>query len=307
MKPELLGLNIGGTTCSAAVGTTDGEIILRASWPSEAEKGPDHMIERLIAHSRQLIAQTATPLAVGAAVGGPMDGQKGIVLGPPNLPGWDCVPLAERLADAFGLPVRVEHDAAACALAEYLWGEKPPAERLAYLTCGTGFGVGLIIDGKPYYGAKGTPPEIGHVRYQDDGPEAFGKRGCFEAFSSMPAMQRLAAWRFPVRWGANPPTPKELDKFILQNDPDALEILAIHARAVGDAVALIVDLLGADRVLLGSASRYLGETWVEMVRQRAKSQTGYWTKFEVAPASLGDRLQDCSALAAAWCVNPSRR
>ncbi len=260
------------------------------------------MIERLIAHARELIAQTAFPSAIGAAVGGPMDGKNGIILGPPNLPGWDCVPLADQLTHAFNLPVRVEHDAAACALAEYLWGAKPVAERLAYLTCGTGFGVGLIIDGKPYYGAKGTPPEIGHVRYQDDGPVAFGKRGCFEAFSSMPALQRLAAWKFPERWGANPPTPKELDAFILQNDPDALAILALHARAVGDSVALLVDLLGADRILLGSASRYLGETWVEMVRQRAKSQTGYWTSFDVAAPSLGDRLQDCSALAAAYQV-----
>jgi hypothetical protein len=75
---------------------------------------------------------------------------------------------------------------------------------------------------------------------------------------------------------------------------------------VGDAVALIVDLLGADRVLLGSASRYLGEPWVKRVRQRAKSQTGYWTRYEVVAASLGDRLQDCSALAAAWRVSPSR-
>jgi len=276
MRQTLIGLNIGGTTCSASIGTADGDILARAAWASEAEKGPDHMIGRLVAHARELMARSSAPVAVGAAVGGPMNGATGVVLGPPNLPGWDCVPLADRLAEAFGLPVRVEHDAAACALAEYLWGAKPAAERLAYLTCGTGFGVGLVVAGNPYYGAKGAPPEIGHVRYQDDGPAAFGKRGCFEAFSSMPAMQRLAAWRFPVRWGANPPTPKELDKFILQNDPDALEVLAIHARAVGDAVALIVDLLGADRVLLGSASRYLGVTWVDMVRRRAKSQTGYW-------------------------------
>lgn len=300
MKAALLGLNIGGTTCSASIGTLDGDILKSVSWPSEAEKGPGHMIGRLITHSHELIAEAGAPLAVGAAVGGPMNGKSGVVLGPPNLPGWGHVPLADQLADAFQLPVRVEHDAVACALAEYLWGAKPTAERLAYLTCGTGFGVGLVIDGKPYYGAKGVPPEIGHVAYRENGPEAFGKRGCFEAFSSMPALQRLAAWRFPQRWGSNPPSPKELDKFILHQDPAALELLAIHAGAVGDAVALIVDLLGADRVLLGSASRYLGERWVELVRQRAKSQTGYWTDYEVAPASLGDRLQDCSALAAAY-------
>jgi len=299
LKAELLGLNIGGTTCSASIGTTDGEILRRISWPSEAEAGSARMIERLVDHARKLIVESGDPEAVGAAVGGPMDGRSGTILGPPNLPGWDCVPLAEMLAEAFRLPVRVEHDAAACALAEYLWGEQPAADRLAYLTCGTGFGVGFLIEGVPYYGSNGSPPELGHIAYREDGPEAFGKRGCFEAYCSMPALQRLAAWRFPERWGANPPAPKDLSELMLQQDTDALEILSIHAAAVGDSVALLVDLLGADRILLGSASRYLGEIWVEMVRQRARHQAGYWTRFEVAPPSLGERLQDCSALAAA--------
>ena len=299
MAGVLLGLNIGGTTCSVSLGTSEGKLLARDSWASGASRGPDAMIADLVGHGCALLSSDADLTAVGVAVGGPMDGIHGVVLGPPNLPGWDNVPLAARLTAAFRCPVRVEHDAAACALAEYLWGNFRSARRLAYLTCGTGFGVGIVSDGMPMYGANGMPPEIGHVRYREDGPLAFGKRGCFEAFGSMPGLSRIAAWRFPGRWGENAPAPQALAALMRSRDADALVVREIHARAVAEAAAIVIDILGADFLLLGSASRYLGEEWVELVRKHAEKRVGAWTDCQILPASLGDDLQDLSALAAA--------
>lgn len=298
----LLGLNIGGTTCSAAIADPDGSITHRQDWPAHADGGPDEMIRQIVDSAKRLMRESnTTPHVVGVAIGGPLDADRGVILGPPNLPGWDDVPLRDRLQDALGLPVRVEHDAAACALAEYHWGAGRGADRLAYLTCGTGFGVGLVIDGRPYYGARGTPPEIGYLDYRAEGPIAFGKPGCFEAFASASALQRLAAWQFPGRWATQPPTPSQVSAMASEGDLDALAILTLNAQAVGSSVALLVNLLGPDTILLGSAARYLGPSWVDQVRRTAEDEAGPWTRghFTIAPAQLADRLQDLSAVAAA--------
>ena len=103
------------------------------------------------------------------------------------------------IRDRWHLPARIEHDAAACCLAEYHWGLGIGRSRLVYLTCGTGFGAGIVIDGKPYYGAGGRTVEIGHARFRDDGPEAFGKIGCVEAYRAGASLGKLAAWKFPGR------------------------------------------------------------------------------------------------------------
>jgi glucokinase len=197
-----LGLDIGGTKCAAVLGTGAGEIVDRIEWPSLAHRGHEPMLRELVAHARQLIEQRSRVIAVGASIGGPLDAANGIIYSPPNLPGWDAVPLKAVLERELKLPARIEHDAAACALAEYRWGAGRSASRLVYLTCGTGFGAGLIIDGAIYRGAGGRSVEIGHARYRDDGPIAFGKRGSNEAFCAAEALGRLAAWQFPVRWPA---------------------------------------------------------------------------------------------------------
>jgi glucokinase len=259
------------------------------------------MIDELVDRARGLMARHGGCIAAGAAVGGPIDVERGVVLGPPNLPGWDDVPLAERLRDALGLPVAIQHDAAACALAEYRWGRGGPAARLIYLTCGTGFGAGILIDGRPYYGVRGRAPELGHVRYREDGPEAFGKRGCFEAYAAGSSLARLAAWRFPERWGSGAPAPPELAGLAERGDPEAAEILRLNAAAVGHACALLIDLYAPARVLLGSLSRYLPRAWLEAVRAACAGEAlaAPLADCRIEPASLGDRLQDLAALATA--------
>src|SRR4051812_12161459 len=198
-RAHYLGLDIGGTKCAVVVGTGDGEIIDRVEWPSVATRGPDAMLRDLMSHARELIDKHRI-VGVGASIGGPLDAARGVIYSPPNLPGWDDVPLKTILERELGLPARIEHDAAACALAEYRWGAGRGAARLIYLTCGTGFGAGLIFDGAIYRGAGGRSVEVGHARYRDDGPAAFGKAGSNEAFCAAEALGRLAAWRFPSRW-----------------------------------------------------------------------------------------------------------
>ena len=118
----LLGLDIGGTKCAALIGDDLGVVHERREWASNAERGPDAMIGDLVRHARDLMDAHRGVAACGVSVGGPMNAETGVILSPPNLPGWDEIPLRDRLSQTLRLPVRVEHDAAACVLAEHCWG-----------------------------------------------------------------------------------------------------------------------------------------------------------------------------------------
>jgi glucokinase len=302
---HLLGLDIGGSKCAVVVGKPDGAVIDRIEWPSVAARGAAPMLDDLRRHADQLIERHSNIVAVGASIGGPLDAVHGVVHSPPNLPGWDAVPLKQWLVDHFKLPAAVEHDAGACALAEHRWGAGVGASRLIYLTCGTGFGAGIIIDGQIYRGVAGRSVEFGHARYRDDGPTAFGKTGSFEAYCAGDALGRLAAWRFPQRWPA-PPASRDIAELYLKDDSDAMEVVMLNATAVGDACATLGDLLRPDVILLGSLARYLGGRWVDAVHGRftTESLPDTSSACRIIPAGLGERLQDCSALAVALAALP---
>lgn len=301
----LLGLDVGGTKCAALVGTARGEVLGRVEWPSHAQRGPELMIADFVHHARQLLERHPGVSGTGVAIGGPMDPVRGIIHGPPHLPDWEGVHLKERLQEMLQLPVAVEHDAMACALAEYYWGAGKGCHALVYLTCGTGFGAGFIFEGKPLRGAAGHSSEIGHVRFREDGPVAFGKKGSAEAYCSGTAISLLAAWKYPQRWGQSPrahaASPREIARLAAEGDGQAADILAINAAAVGEVCANLADMLCPDRIVLGSLARHLGEPWLKQVQLRFSEEAleSAQKACQVVPAGLGERLQDCSALAAA--------
>ena len=258
------------------------------------------MIDQLCEAAEQLRAASGTIAAVGVSIGGPLDAAAGIIHEPPNLPGWLALPLKKILEQRLQLPVRIEHDAAACCLAEYRWGAGQGATRLIYLTCGTGFGAGLVFDGRVYRGAGGRSVEIGHARLRADGPTAFGKRGGVEAFCAASALGRIATWRYPQRWPTELSS-SEIVQMAASGVEEAIEVLRINARAVGDVCATLGDLLRPDAILLGSSARYFGEMWLGEVRGQFEAEALAETaaNCRIEAAGLGDRLQDCSALAVA--------
>jgi len=295
----ILGLNIGGTNCSAVVGTAGGRILSASQWPTPSEGGYVMVLAKLGEQSRRLLADFEVE-RVGVAIGGPLDIEKGVILSPPNLPGWNNVPLRSLIEKALSLPVHIEHDAAACAFAEYLWGAGAGARRLAYLTCGSGFGVGLVFDGQIYRGTVSRMPEIGHIQLLSGSPNpavpsAFGIPGSAEALCSAKGLARIASWKFPETWPTQP-EPGEVSRLFHSGFADATEVVQLHAGFVGQVCAILSDLLGCDRILLGSLSSYLGETWVEMVAESSAQRSLH--SAEIMAAGLGNRLQNFSALAA---------
>lgn len=288
----IAGINIGGTTTSVVGGLPDGTILSRWSAPTSTQNG-EALLSAVIDAVR---AVAPSARRIGVAVGGPLDVVQGVVTAAPHLPGLWGLPLRDRLAGALDATVAVHHDAAACALAEWRWG--PDAGRdLAYLTCGTGFGAGLVLGGRVRYGADGRSPEIGHVRFRTDGPSIFGKPGCFEGYGSANALALLAAWRAPDRFAGA--TPLHVVNEAREGEAVARWALRENEHAVGAACALLADLLALDAIVLGTLALYLGAAWVERVIETFRGEAlAQSTAHCTIRAAMPD-VQDRSALAAA--------
>lgn len=294
----VLGWNVGGTASSAVVGTPEGSVLERQGWPSGAARGPEAMIADFLRRARAMIKNHPQVSGVGVSIGGPLDTLTGTVHSPPHLPGWDGVPLAEELERELGLPALVEHDAAACLEAEWLWGTAKATTHAVYLTCGTGCGAGVMIQGRILRGPKGQTPEAGHVRLAEDGPEAFGKRGCVESFCSGEGIALLAPHMFPEHF-TGPTDTERLRQLASGGDRFARAVLEESARRTGQLCALLTDIFSPQVIVLGSLARYLGHEWQEKVREgfRREVLARYRGGTRIVEAALGESLQDLSAVA----------
>ncbi|MFB3890713.1 MAG: ROK family protein [Phycisphaerae bacterium] len=295
----ILGWDVGGTKSAAVVGTSAGAIVDRVEYPSNsAAKGSRGMIDEFVGHAKAMLKRHEGIAAVGVSIGGPLNAAKGLVIAPPHLPGWNNVPLADILREELGLAVVIEHDAAACLLAEWLWGAARGMTHAAYLTCGTGIGAGLMIDGRIVRGPDGQSPEVGHIRLAEDGPDMFGKPGCVESFCGGEGMSKLAHWMFPSRF-ALPTDARVLDKLSREGDVDARAVLAEAARRTGQLCAILADTFAPQVIVLGSLARYFEQWWIEAIREEFAREAlpENARHARIVPAALGKDLQDLSAIA----------
>lgn len=293
-----IGWDVGGSKSSAVIGSADGRVLARETWPSRTERGPDAMIDDFFSALDPLIERFPNSVAAGVSIGGPMNPVYGTILSPPHLPGWDNLPLRDTLMKVLQMPVIVEHDAAACLLAEYLWGNATDVTHAAYITAGTGCGAGILIDGRILRGPAGQTPEMGHVRMAEKGPLVYGKEGCVESFCSGTGISMLAVELFPERF-PKPVSVRDLAQFAAMGDEPARQVLLTAAGWMGRLCAMLTDIFIMEVIIVGSLGRYLPEWWMEAVREEfareALPQNGGQTQI-VTPA-LGDQLQDLSAIA----------
>ncbi|MGY8695398.1 MAG: ROK family protein, partial [Verrucomicrobiia bacterium] len=160
-----LGIDIGGTKCAVLVGTDEGEILVREEM---ATARFEPTCEWILTQVEQLSKRYGDSLhGVGISCGGPLDTNEGLVLSPPNLPGWDAVPIVQLANKASQLPTYLMNDANAGALAEGRYGGGRNCDNFAFLTCGTGMGSGIVCNGQIIEGTNGFAGEIGHMRLTD--------------------------------------------------------------------------------------------------------------------------------------------
>jgi len=305
---HLLGFDIGGTKSAVALGDGRGAILDRFALPTA---DPDATLDALIDHARQLCAKhDVTPDAAGVSVGSPLDRSRGLIQAPPNLPQWVDVPVRERIQKSLGaLPVNLENDADAGALAEWTFAFERSIDDLIYLTCGTGQGAGLIVGGRLHRGVSNLAGEIGHVRLEPDGPVGCHKAGSVEGFTCGRALGELARIRLAA---PHPPTVlddhaaeaitgKTVGEAASAGDALALQIVHEVGRHLGRACAILIDVLNPQRISLGSIAVYLGDLILDPCRAAAQAEAlaRSYAACTIDVARLGHRVQDLAALAAA--------
>ena len=302
----VVGVDLGGTKILAAVVNTEGRVVAESKQKTKPKNGPDAVIERMAETVRRAVQEARLGWeevqAVGVGVPGPMDPEKGIVYNPPNLPGWDQVPLGPRLSEALGVPVLLENDVNLGTLSEHALGAGRGTKDMVGIFVGTGIGGGLILDGKLRSGHRYAAAEIGHMILLPDGPVCgCGKRGCVEALASRTAIERdihlgLAAGRKSLISKLTKDTGQlasaVLAEAFRQRDPLVAEVLGRVQWYLGLLVASIVNLIDPEMVVLGGGVlQALGEEFLPPIRVTARQyyiqQTGA-DKVRIVAATLGD-------------------
>jgi glucokinase len=308
MQRYLLGWDVGGTKCAAVVGTGDGDIVDRVEWLSASTRGPSAMIEAFRKHASMFAERFGLFGGIGVSIGGPLNMRTGAVLSPPHLPSWDDVPLKAILEDTFSsclaseAPVVVQHDAAACLCAEYLWGAARGASHAIYLTCGTGCGSGIMIDHQILMGPNGESPEIGYAQLADDGaPMNFCgmiRSGHTEGFGSGTGVALLAQKRFPDIFLSGTPLAVVAER-AKAGDEAAMKVVRESATRMGQLCVTLAALFAPQVIVLGSLARYLEPLWTEHI-QKVFAETSLpinSRNTKIIPSELANRLQDLSAIA----------
>jgi glucokinase len=298
MTSMVLAIDIGGTKLALGLVDAAGKILARNEIPTHASEGPDRVLARLITLASAMLERAGAPHAVrraGIACAGPLDRQAGLVLNPPNLPGWTRIPLVNRVERALGLPAVLDNDANAAALGEFRYGAGRGARSLVYLTVSTGIGGGIILDGRLWRGLGNSAGEIGHMTIDPDGPPCgCGNRGCLEALASGPAIARRAR---EALQGGRPSRLRDLGEVTAPNvmrlarEGDALAsevwAVAVHALALG--VGAAITILAPERVIIGGGVAQAGDMLFEPVRREVKRRVKLVAveSVPILPAALG--------------------
>ena len=249
---------------------------------------------------------------MGISCGGPLDSKTGVVMSPPNLPGWDNIPIVKLLSEATGVRAGLHNDANACALAEWTFGAGKGTRNMAFLTFGTGLGAGLILDGKLYAGTNDNAGELGHIRLAPFGPVGYGKAGSFEGFCSGGGIRQLAQSAIKERlqmggsvaWcpDVEAVTAKDVAEAMAAGDPLATEIFTTSARYLGIGLSVLIDIINPEKIVIGSIytrnEEMMRPIMWEVIRKEALPLAA--KVCEVVPAALGEAIGDYAALSIAY-------
>lgn len=262
MQPPLvLAIDLGGTSVRAALVEPSGTIVARTRTRTDATGGPHKVVAQIAALADEMRAAAGDrPLhGMGVASPGPLDPFEGVVYELPTFKGWRDVPLRRMLADATGLDVVLENDAASAVFGEWRYGAGKGTDNVVYVTVSTGVGGGAIVDGRLMHGRKGLAAHVGHMTIDPDGPRCgCGNPGCLEAFASGTSLARFANAAVADGGGGmlaaldgRPATAEDVVQAARAGDPLALRLLADEARYLGIGVVSIFHVFSPDIVILG--------------------------------------------------------
>lgn len=309
------GIDIGGTKCAISFACFDEEKIKfldKVRMDTERDDFAQAVKEFIRVIRLKLNENPKWRLcSIGISCGGPLDAEKGLILSPPNLPKWEQADIFTPLKRAFGVPVMIQNDADACALAEWRMGAGKGCQNMIFLTFGTGMGAGLILNGRLYSGTNNLAGEVGHIRLAKEGPVGYGKEGSFEGFCSgggiadlgrKRAKEALDAGRPPLFCREKEELPhisaKSIAEAMEEGDVLAAEIFDTVGEYLGRGISILIDILNPERIVIGSIyarqKEALEKRMLEVIEAEALRASARVCR--ILPASLGEQIGDYAAV-----------
>ena len=317
MIQQLLGIDIGGTKCAVIFGIDTDGVISIADKVRFDTTDVQTTIGRILSELKGMCARhsldASNTRGIGISCGGPLDSRKGLVMSPPNLPGWDNIPIVKLVEDATGIPASLQNDANACALAEWKYGAGRGTRNMVFLTFGTGLGAGLVLDGRLYSGTNDNAGELGHIRLSEFGPVGYGKAGSVEGFASGGGIAQLAASAVKeklmmgqkVAWcpdgDLSAITARTVAEAAKAGDELAESVYRTSATYLGRALAMVIDMLNPEVIAIGSIfvrAEELIRPFMQAAIER-DALPGAAAVCKVKPAELGESIGDIAALSLA--------
>ncbi|TWU07027.1 Glucokinase [Symmachiella macrocystis] len=320
--PFYLGVDVGGTNIKVGVVDSQAYSLSHVSRPTKPKLGPEVGLQTICEASRMAIEQSQLEIseihAVGLATPGTMDIPNGLLLDPPNLPGWTNLPLRDQLSEELGLPTTLQNDANAAAYGEFWGGMARDASSLVFFTLGTGIGCGIIIGDTIVEGAHSHGAECGHIIIEMNNGRLCptGQFGTLEAYASAKSVVKRC--REALDDGRESPITAELEKgekltpllisrMCDNGDELAEELIMQTARYLGVGTTTLMHTINPEMVLFGGAMTFgrneteLGRRFLQEIRNEVKKRAFPVPaeKTQIEYASLGG---DAGYIGAAGCA-----
>ncbi len=298
MGKQIIAVDLGGTQIRTARFDQRLNLLQRENTLTLADEGPDSTIHRLKTYIAKVMPEAKGDIAgIGISSPGPLNPLTGVIIAPPNLPGWHDVPLADIIKSEFALPVYIGNDANVAALAEASKGAAQGYRHVIYITVSTGIGSGMICDGRLLLGRAGLAAELGHI------PIILtdGNISSLELEAAGPAIARRAVGA--IQAGARSTMvdlvggdirkvdAKTVSRAAQAGDSTAVEILAYAGRVIGLGIVSALHLFNPEVIVLGGGVTKMGDFLFQPMRQIIDQHvldTAYTEGLKIETAALGD-------------------
>lgn len=309
-----VGLDIGGTKCSATLGTINKGIpkIIDKEYFLTDGQNPYTILQRFSDFIARHIPRYFID-GIGISCGGPLDSKRGIIMRPPSLPLWDNIEIVKYFEQKFNIKTYLQNDANACAVAEWKFGAGKGSENMIFLTFGTGFGAGLILNGKLYSGTNDNAGEIGHVRLTKSGPLGYYKKGSCEGYCSGSGIARLADimskqngykasfHEYLNEVGKDNVNAKTIAEQARNGNAFCIAVYKKSGEMLGRTLSILVDLLNPEKIVIGGVyMRSHDLIYPYAIKVMKKECLPFCLdKVEILPAGLKENIGDFAALSIA--------
>ena len=303
MKKVAIGIDIGGTSVKLGIVNSKGKILHRSDFLTKNFPGREKFLKALtdeIGVLKKVAVKKGFEISgVGIGAPGPIRVEDGFVYFFPNIPGWKNTPFKKILTARLRMPVYLDNDANAMALAEYAFGAGKDVKNLIALTLGTGIGGGIVLNGKLFHGPAYSAAEIGHMTINEDGPLcACGSRGCIEAYVGngyliAEIQKRLKSGRKSIltQWikEGKVLTPKTCGDAARAGDVFSQALWMEMGEHLATAIAALLNILNPEKIILGGGIAQNTDLLFPPLKRSLKKKAFpiAFRSVRVVPAALG--------------------